>query len=407
LAEQAAQTWDTAQETAWLNRLRVEQDNLRTAVRRAIAQARVDEALRMSAALFTFWIYSTPLDEYAELLHRSLALPWDNGSSSVILARAKALNVTGYAAAAGSDFPRATACFQEGLALYTRLGDNRGIGWSLRGCGFASLLSGETNKAQRYVEQSLALCRKSGDPWGEAWSIFDLGHIAFAQGAIERAQALIEDASQRFTQMGILFGAYRALILLGDIQRRRSCWAEAVAFYTEALQLEQQNRFGQFGADLLEGLAKTATLLRRPGDAARLFGAAHTWRQTFGQARSFFYEPGYQRILAAARAQLKGDDWSVGYEAGRGLTSEQAMAEARQAGQAYASVSLEPYPAGLTEREVEVLSLVAEGLKDQEIADQLVVSPRTVHAHLRSVYSKLGVCTRTAAAHQAMQLQLV
>jgi non-specific serine/threonine protein kinase len=180
-----------------------------------------------------------------------------------------------------------------------------------------------------------------------------------------------------------------------------------VALYAEALDLEQENQFGQFGADLLEGLAKIATLLRRPGEAARLFGAGHAWRQTFGQARSFFYEPGYQRILAAARAQLEDDDWSAGFEAGGGLTSEQAMAEARQAGQAYASASLAPHPAGLTEREVEVLSLLAEGLKDQEIADQLVVSPRTVHAHLRSVYSKLGVCTRTAAARQAVQLQLV
>jgi non-specific serine/threonine protein kinase len=171
--------------------------------------------------------------------------------------------------------------------------------------------------------------------------------------------------------------------------------------------LEQQNRFGQFGADLLEGLAKIATLLRQPGEAARLFGAGHAWRQTFGQARSFFYEPGYRRILSAARAQLEGDDWSAVYEAGRSLTSEEAMAEARQVAQAYASASLAPYPAGLTEREVEVLSLVAEGLKDQEIADQLVVSPRTVHAHLRSVYGKLGVRTRTAAAYQAVQLLLV
>jgi DNA-binding NarL/FixJ family response regulator len=70
-------------------------------------------------------------------------------------------------------------------------------------------------------------------------------------------------------------------------------------------------------------------------------------------------------------------------------------------------MSLMPYPAGLTEREVEVLRLVAEGLKDQAIADQLVVSPRTVHAHLRSIYGKLEVSTRTAAVHEASILNLV
>jgi non-specific serine/threonine protein kinase len=407
LAEEAAQTWDTADETQWLHRLQIEKDNLRRAVRWAIAQAKAEEVLRLSAALFTFWIYTTPLDEYTELLRRSLALPWDGAASAAILARAKTLNVTGYAAVAGSDFPWAMACFQEGLALYRRLVDERGISWSLRGCGFATLLGGEAKEAQHYVEQSLALCRKSGDTWGQAWSIFDLGHIAFAQGAIERAQPLLEDASQRFQQEGILFGAYRALILLGDIQRRHSRWAEAVALYAEALQLEQENRFGQFGADLLEGVAKIAAVQGWADAAARLFGAGHVWRQTFGQARSFFYEPGYQRILAAARTQVDSDDWSAGYEAGRSLTSEQAMGEARQTAEALASASLAPYPAGLTEREVEVLSLVAEGLKDQEIADQLVISPRTVHAHLRSIYGKLGVRTRTAAAHEALQLQLV
>jgi DNA-binding NarL/FixJ family response regulator len=54
---------------------------------------------------------------------------------------------------------------------------------------------------------------------------------------------------------------------------------------------------------------------------------------------------------------------------------------------------------GLTTREVEVLQLVADGLSNAEIADRLVLSQRTVHAHLRSIFDKLGVNTRTAAAH--------
>jgi DNA-binding NarL/FixJ family response regulator len=52
----------------------------------------------------------------------------------------------------------------------------------------------------------------------------------------------------------------------------------------------------------------------------------------------------------------------------------------------------------LSQREVEVLSLVAQGLTNAAIAGHLVVSVRTVHAHLRSIYRKLDVHSRTAAA---------
>jgi DNA-binding NarL/FixJ family response regulator len=59
------------------------------------------------------------------------------------------------------------------------------------------------------------------------------------------------------------------------------------------------------------------------------------------------------------------------------------------------------YPAGLTAREVDVLRLVAIGLSDAEVAEQLVVSVRTVNAHLRSIYRKVGVHSRAAAGRYA------
>ena len=65
------------------------------------------------------------------------------------------------------------------------------------------------------------------------------------------------------------------------------------------------------------------------------------------------------------------------------------------------------YPAGLTAREVEVLQLVAQGLTDAQVADRLVISPRTVNTHLTSIYNKLGVDTRTAASRFAVDQRLV
>jgi LuxR family maltose regulon positive regulatory protein len=71
-----------------------------------------------------------------------------------------------------------------------------------------------------------------------------------------------------------------------------------------------------------------------------------------------------------------------------------------------------PPPAGdliepLTERELEVLHLVALGMTNREIAQQLVVAPGTVKAHTSSIYRKLDVANRTEAAARARQLGIL
>jgi len=64
------------------------------------------------------------------------------------------------------------------------------------------------------------------------------------------------------------------------------------------------------------------------------------------------------------------------------------------------------YPAGLSAREVEVLKLVAQGLTNPQIAQQLFISPNTVNRHLNSVYRKLDVTSRAAAARFAAEHDL-
>jgi HD-GYP domain-containing protein (c-di-GMP phosphodiesterase class II) len=65
------------------------------------------------------------------------------------------------------------------------------------------------------------------------------------------------------------------------------------------------------------------------------------------------------------------------------------------------------WPAGLTAREVEVLSLLARGLQNKEIARRLVVTPRTVATHVEHIYAKLGVSSRAGATFFATQHGLV
>lgn len=64
-------------------------------------------------------------------------------------------------------------------------------------------------------------------------------------------------------------------------------------------------------------------------------------------------------------------------------------------------------PAGLTEREVEVLALIAKGHTNKQAAETLFISPKTVGRHVENIYSKIGVSTRAAAAVFAMEHRLL
>lgn len=64
------------------------------------------------------------------------------------------------------------------------------------------------------------------------------------------------------------------------------------------------------------------------------------------------------------------------------------------------------YPDGLTAREVEVLHLLAQGLTSAQIAEQLIIGVVTVNFHVRSIYSKLGITSRSAATRYAIEHHL-
>jgi DNA-binding NarL/FixJ family response regulator len=106
--------------------------------------------------------------------------------------------------------------------------------------------------------------------------------------------------------------------------------------------------------------------------------------------------------LSAARSRLGEAEWVEARAVGESMQWEQAIAYALSAEEASAPASAE-YPAGLTAREVEVLKLVAEGMTNAQIAQQLYLSPRTVHRHLNRIYQKLGTNSRASAARFATE----
>jgi len=85
-----------------------------------------------------------------------------------------------------------------------------------------------------------------------------------------------------------------------------------------------------------------------------------------------------------------------------GYDPECARAVLQAAGQR-PSRSRSPWPRGLSDREVEVLRLVARGLSNRQIAATLVISTRTAEHHVQHVYTKIGASTRAAAAMFAME----
>ena len=159
----------------------------------------------------------------------------------------------------------------------------------------------------------------------------------------------------------------------------------------------------------LVGLGKVVAAQRQLAWAAQLWGAADALRDAFGVPIPLVERADYERAVSAARVHLGERAFAAAWAQGRSMTPEQAQAEEGQkpAPRPTTTVTSPPtYPAGLTAREVEVLHLLAGGLTDLQIAEKLVLSPRTVHTHISSIYSKLGVTSRSAATRYAIEHDL-
>ena len=166
--------------------------------------------------------------------------------------------------------------------------------------------------------------------------------------------------------------------------------------------------FVEFGDRWFCGLVleSAAFLAAGVGDieqAVRLLGAADAIWAALEVPLMAVLRERHDRVLAEARSRLDEARFAGAWEEGRRLPVS-ATVELVHAVRTGVSVDA---PDGLTARELEVLALVAEGRTDAEVAEGLVVSLRTVHAHLRSVYRKLNVHTRSAATRYALEHGLV
>jgi DNA-binding NarL/FixJ family response regulator len=165
--------------------------------------------------------------------------------------------------------------------------------------------------------------------------------------------------------------------------------------YAETLASELEETATRFGtAGLRARAAQTrAALLLAVDDPTAAIPLLEEAAQVYRDQRHRHASAQVHERLAAAHRALDDTARAAAEEA-------TAMAIYARLGAApdLARLDRHPRPGGLTDREVEVLRLVSTGSSNQQVADRLTISGKTVSRHLANIFVKIGVSTRTAAA---------
>ena len=227
---------------------------------------------------------------------------------------------------------------------------------------------------------------------------------------------------------------------LGELRRRQGRTDEAIALFEQAgshplallggawVDIEQGNLTRAFdrACAYLRRFPEDALLERAPGNELRVRIAAATGKSEDAREALAALERAAERydlpllraavlsaraILAAAggddgrAAELMEDAAALYDNAGfvhEAETARRELAEARSG----SSVAAAPN-APLTQREMEVLRLIAKGLSEREVADKLFISPHTAHRHVSNIRLKLNVTTQAAAVAHAARIGLI
>jgi predicted ATPase/class 3 adenylate cyclase/DNA-binding CsgD family transcriptional regulator len=313
------------------------------------------------------------------------------------------------------EYARAISLDEESLTLCREVGDVEGIAWSLFGLADVLFLSrGDLAKVHMLLDEGLVLCREIGHKSGVAWGLSLLGEVFLQQGDTVKARFLLEESVALSRAIRHRRSLAESLFVLGSMEALEGDYTAARKCYEESLSIVRE-----VGANLsirfnLEGLAAVVAVQGDPAWAAQLWGATEALRETMGTPIPPVYRADYDRAVAAARAQLSEKDFVAEWTQGRMMTPEQALAAKAMIPTPFPTkptstplMKSAPHPAGLSAREVEVLRLVAQGLTNEQVAEQLVISARTVNTHLTSIYSKIGISSRSAATRYAMEHHLV
>ena len=369
-----------------------EHANIRAALDYALAlPGRDGEAARLATALYGYWDIADRPREGLYWLGKVLdRFP---GSSPE---RARALITRCYLDTT------AHADGREGIAIAEQLGEPLIAARGYLYLQVSLARNGQLEDARRAGAIAEERLRELGDPIGLLMLDSQLGEMHALAGeselAIERcAQGLRRAAGSTELWQTSFLHTWTGLALLHQGKLQASAEAEYRALPMKA---ELGDTIGI--AASLEVLAWGAALQQRHERTAWLLGAAGTLWDRAAYQISICPDVGeiHQQAEKTARDALGRDQYAASYRAGAAHPLDyliaRAIGDADDLGRAWpAPDKLDP----LTSREREIAALVAEGLANREIAARLVISKRTVDAHVVHIYAKLGISSRVQLAN--------
>jgi predicted ATPase/DNA-binding CsgD family transcriptional regulator len=287
------------------------------------------------------------------------------------------------------------------------------VAYALLELGNARSALGNLNAAKKDYSESYEIRRRFDDPEGMAIALTHLGEVALAQKSFNEGRKLFERSVVLYREIhdkgGLaqsLRGCARAGTAFGD-------FAAARAQFREAIQLSAEIRHV---AMLLTLVCNVGEMLLRRGETAK--GTA-LLKLALGHARSdFATKTAAEAALQDAKIESGSTTAAPGPAECETATQilTQSLAVPSDLGiadllakttRAHLSESSEaPYPDGLTEREVEILKLMARGKSNRDIGEELFITPNTVANHVKNVLSKTATSNRTEAAAYARDRNL-
>ncbi|HEX5849247.1 MAG TPA: LuxR C-terminal-related transcriptional regulator [Rubrobacter sp.] len=405
LAEESEPELRGGQQGRWIEYLD-EHDNFRAAISWSLEHGEAGLGLRLAASLGEFWYLSGHLEEGRRWLEAALA----QGGGEPEAVRVKALTWAGamrWITRDQADYERLVDNGEEALALSRELGNQSDVALALQTLSYAESQRNHLERASRLAEQAIELQRASADTGGIARSLPVLGFVALGRHDHERAVVIFEEsivlareARDNFAIAVNLIQGALAYSGVGD-------HARASTLCHEGIRLTWELEMMPLVSGLLNVSAVLASVRGQPTEAARLWGAAESLRESLNISLAPIERSYYDPPIEAARLRVDGATWAAARAEGRAMSTEQAVEHALQEQMPEEPTIPDDYPAGLSAREVEVLSLLATGLTNAQIASKLFISPRTVNAHLGSIYHKIGSSTRAQAARFAAEQGLL